>query len=106
MSINISGIGQTPIASGADLSSGSANPRIKALEQRLQQLNNEKKKAVQEHDEEKVQKLEKEIQELEKQIEQLKQKEKLKKQRSKQDQPADNSRPAAANEDVLHGWYG
>ncbi|MEY8336586.1 hypothetical protein AALB16_00935 [Lachnospiraceae bacterium 62-35] len=106
MSMNVNATGQNPLATGADLSNGSTNPRIKALEQKLQQLNNEKKKAVQEHDEEKAQKLEKEIQELRKQIEQLKQKEKQKKQRLEKSQSENSSRLAAAGRDALHEWYG
>ncbi len=51
------------------------NPQIKALEKKLQQLNQEKKEAAQNHNSDKVRELEKEIQATQTRLEQLKQKE-------------------------------
>ena len=56
-------------------SSNGGNPQIKALEKKIQKLNQEKKEASQNHDSDKVRELEKEIQAAQARLEQLKQKE-------------------------------
>ena len=53
MGVNGIGFG-APAVDMAGPSGGGGNPRLKALEQKLQQLNQEKKKAIQNKDEEKV----------------------------------------------------
>lgn len=51
-----------------------SDPQIRALENKLQQLNNEKKEAQKAHAEKKVRELEREIQSTEQKLEQLKKK--------------------------------
>ena len=60
--MSINGISPSMIPMSGSQSGGGQNPQIKALEQKLMQLNSEKKKAAQNHDEEKVKELEKQIQ--------------------------------------------
>ena len=62
MGVNAVGSG-VPSMGGVDFSGGGSDPQLKALEQKLQKLTQEKKQAVRNKDEEKV-----------KQIEQLKKK--------------------------------
>lgn len=76
--MNVNGVGfGTPEATMSG-SFGSGNPRLKALEQKLQRLNKDKQEAVRKRDEEKVKKLEEEIEKVKSQIEQLKRKERQK----------------------------
>ena len=80
--MSVNGISSESLAAqGIPASSGSfgQNPRLAALERKLQRLNQEKKKAVENKDKEKARKLEQEIQAVKQQIEQLKKKEKQKK---------------------------
>ena len=56
--MSINGISPSMIPMSGSQSGGGQNPQIKALEQKLMQLNSEKKKAAQNHDEEKVKELE------------------------------------------------
>ena len=79
--MSVNGISSESLAAqGIPASSGSSsqNPRLAALERKLQRLNQEKKKAVENKDKEKARKLEQEIQAVKQQIEQLKKKEKKK----------------------------
>ena len=64
MGVNAVGAG-IPVTAGSF--GGGDDFRIKALEQKLQQLNQEKKKAVQNKDEEKVKKLEEQIENVKRQ---------------------------------------
>ncbi len=66
----------TPWASSAGQlgKSAGSDPQIRALENKLQQLNNEKKEAQKAHAEKKVRELEREIQSTEQKLEQLKKK--------------------------------
>lgn len=73
MGVNAVGNG-IPSMNGADFSGGGSDPRLKALEQKLQKLTQEKKRAVRNKDGEKVKQLEQEIENVKKQIEQLKKK--------------------------------
>ena len=73
MSVNAA-ISSAFFANGAvPKGAGGDNPQIKALEQKLQRLNKEKKEADQNHDAEKVKELEKEIQAAQQKLERLKQ---------------------------------
>ena len=72
--MSVNGISSESLAAqGIPASSGSSsqNPRLAALERKLQRLNQEKKKAVENKDKEKARKLEQEIQAVKQQIEQL-----------------------------------
>lgn len=62
------------------------NARLKALENKLAQLKDEKQKAVKNKNQDKVKELEKEIQKVEQQIKQLKMKEQKKEQAKKEDE--------------------
>lgn len=74
-----------PVSGGSQMApAASSNPRLKALEQKLEKLKKEKEEAVHNNDGDKKRELEKEIQKVEQQIEQLKRKEKQKK--DKQDE--------------------
>ena len=72
MGISSIGANSLPPASGPQ-SRGGADAEIRALEQKLRQLNTEREKAVQRRDMDEKEKLEKQIREIEKQIERLKQ---------------------------------
>ena len=76
--MNVSGVGfpSSQIAMGG--SQTGENPRLRALEQKLEKLNKEKEKAVKSKNRDKVRELEKEIEQVRQQIEELKQKEKKK----------------------------
>ena len=80
--MSVNGISSESLAAQsipASSGSSSQNPRLAALERKLQRLNQEKKKAVENKDQEKARKLEQEIQAVKQQMEQLKKKEKKKK---------------------------
>ena len=82
------------------LSGSGGDPQLKTLEQKLQKLHQEKKKAVQNHDEQKVK-------ELEKQIEQVKQKiDQLKNNRRKEDDKEDTKGPGYPSRSPLDGSVG
>lgn len=103
--MSINGISPSMISMSAGSCVSGQNPQIKALEQKLMQLNSEKKKAAQNHDEEKVKELEKQIQEVEQKIEKLKQKEQKKQQKQQEggqdEEPGKN--PAYLKDPT--GWY-
>ncbi|MCI8417732.1 MAG: hypothetical protein HFI33_09650 [Lachnospiraceae bacterium] len=85
--MNISGMNPgagTPDISGGPASSGE-NPRLRSLEQKLQQLTKEKKEALANQDTEKAKALEKEIQSVKQQIQELKEKEKKKKEKKEEE---------------------
>ena len=87
-------------------SGGGGNARIKALEQKLQKLNEDNEKAVQQKDTEKVKKLEEEIRKVEKQLEQLKKTEKNKQQEEKaKKEGQEQGNPGQVPEDLLNGKY-
>ncbi len=74
--MNINGINPSalPAPANANSPAGGVDPRIMALEQKLQQLTIEKEKAIEAKDEEKAKKIEEQIQEIKKQIAELKRK--------------------------------
>lgn len=88
--------------SGSSGSSGQ-NPRIAALERKLQRLNQEKKKAVENKDQDKARKLEQEIQAVKQQIQELKKKEEKKK---KTDAPENPDDLAVPNDSALIAGLG
>lgn len=95
--MNISGINQSqPAASSQKMPEASDYSEIRALEQKLQTLNTEKQKVVQNDDAESVKKLEKQIQEIKKQIEQLRNREK-----NQQEERATEKMPG----DPINGRY-
>ncbi len=75
--MNINGINPSALPNPANANSpaGGADSQIRALEQKLLQLTNEKEKAVEAKDEEKAKKIEKQIQGIKKQIAELKRQE-------------------------------
>ena len=83
MGANAVGFGASAVDM-AGFSGGGSNPRLKALEQKLQQLTQEKKKAEEIKDEDNVRSLEQQIQNVKRQIEQLKKKEEKKDKRPKE----------------------
>lgn len=103
--MSINGISPSMISMSAGPSAGGHNPQIKVLEQKLMQLNSEKKKAAQNHDEEKVKELEKQIQEVEQKIEKLKQKEQKKQQKQKEDGQDEEAEKTPPDFRDPAGWY-
>lgn len=107
MSVNPVNMSPSAVGFGGGAEGGST--RIKALEQKLQKLKEDKQKAVQEKDADKEKKLEKEIQKVEQQIEQLKRKEKNKQKEGEKsgekDQRQGNGNRGYGPEDLLKGQY-
>ena len=103
--MSINGISPSMIPISGGQSGGGQNPQIKALEQKLMQLNSEKKKAAQNHDEEKVKELEKQLQEVEQKIEKLKQKEQKKQQQQKESGLDEESKENPPYLQDPTGWY-
>jgi len=88
MGVNAVGFG-VPSTDAVNLSGGGGDSRLKALEQKLQKLNQEKEKAVRNHDEEKVKKLEQQIENVKRQIEQLKRKKQKEDKEKKAEEPGE-----------------
>ncbi len=89
--------GAVPNGAGGD------NPQIKALEQKLQRLNKEKKEADQNHDAEKVKELEKEIQAAQQKLERLKQNQQQKNKLEEEEAQKKQKLEEAQKENKEHG---
>lgn len=86
MNVNAVGFGM-PSMEGGSFFGGGSDVRLKALEQKLLQLNQEKEKAIRNKDEEKVKKIEQQIENVRRQIEQLKRKKQQKEKVQKSENP-------------------
>ena len=94
----MTGINPTSVPVSGGVQAGpaaSSNPRLKALEEKLDRLKKEKEEAVRNHDRDRKRELEHEIRQVERQIEQLKKKEK---QKQKEDKDMDREK-----EDLPYG---
>ncbi len=83
--------------------SGGDDSRIKSLEQKLQRLNKEKRKAAENNDVEKEKKLEKQIEQVKKQIDQLKRKKQKEKKEPEQQNPQNPENQAQMPDNLLTG---